>query len=254
MDELIKSLSKLKAGWKGKLLLLVLGSLLGGGVAGQSCATPAAYMGTAELALGGLESGADVGAEAAVAGGSMSKCVAWSAVGGGARTLKAYAGQIKASDTWLPGLPELDIDYGSKCQSLMKDGAWRPVLPEVSLSIVSGVVLPVLDWFDGMVSGWVKSGDLTCLQRRFLTAIVPYLKGAIEAVVGELVQPDGKLKVPGVVFKSCDAEGAEVPISATEVPAAEGEAEGVGVPAAPPAPAAPALPDVVAPAVLTDAG
>lgn len=213
MEKLIESLSKLNAGWKGKLLVLALGALLGGGVGAGSCAGPSQYMGTAELALGGLEAGANAGVDEAVTGGSMSKCLAWSAVGGGAKSLKVYAGQIKATDTWFPGLPELTIDYGARCQSLMKDGAWRPVLPEVSLSIVSGVVLPMLDWFDGMVSGWVKGGELTCLQRRFLTAIVPYLKGIIEAVVGELVHPDGKLTVPGVTFVSCDAEGAEVPIS-----------------------------------------
>lgn len=185
------------------LLLVVLAGLGVPVASGGGCAGPKAYIGTAEVGLGALESAAEPGINSAIEGGSMTKCVAWAGVQSAARTAKHYAGVMRETDQWVPGLPELDVDYGM-CVSLMEEGHWRAVLPGVSKPIVDGVVLPLLELVEGPIAGWVSEADLSCPTKRFLAGLIPYLRGLIAAVVDELVAPDGKLHVPGVMFAACD--------------------------------------------------
>lgn len=171
-----------------------------------ACGGAREYLPDMKLALGLTQAGASFGIQAALDGGSMTKCVGWTALRETAGNASTYLSDVIAHDRWDAGLPAINVSYDD-CRPLMKDGAWRPVLPDVATPIVNGFVLPVIEPLGARVTKWIESSDMPCRTKVVLVGVVAYVRGIIPPLLAELAAPDGVFEAPGVVFGfgACEA-------------------------------------------------
>lgn len=185
--------------------VLLVALVLGG------CSGAKSYLPAIDLGLGAVEVSTGPGITSAIEGGSMTKCTGWVAVREAAQNLRDYGQRVQETGEWFPELPAISVQYSSTatekgCEELMKDGAWRAVIPDTAKPILDGLVLPVVALLTSQSKAWLSEVDMKCRTRVWLVASIKYLGGLIKPLLDELANPDGSFDVAAVPldFSVCE--------------------------------------------------